>query len=1162
MTCSGDLASGQIDSEPEPDWTKPDEIDNDGDFLVDEGNVVLSYWRTPAMLTGLAFVATADSGDVCLDNKSKELQLSKLLNTNGIDDKLTMNAIYPPDGMIKDQQLTGSVENMFDRPDSGDDEGFAVRLQKAYLNQLASYGAQKTGFINLTGLTDVPLFNDLELLLHLDNPEVSGLALPDGSFDINVFKDESDLDSDFNGVPDTYGSNVTTYREMLSDTEDKPESGDPRPRAKYSWPSSGILELNYALNYNRSADESMPQFLGVKKTYGLISDSNPVITISSVPDYINPIRTKFSFGASADIAAIANLQVNLSDLGDIDDLLHNYLGVSPSFSLENMLNGLLDAESLVREITGGDLTQILAVVLDSLLDSPVIDGPLDDFADAIGALNRLPQELANRSVGVLELHLEDLLGQLTSTGQPITGAGGQLEDLFAELAAYVAAPADYVNTIPGNPYSPEQQEELVLKLQALQDALNQFDNTMDQLLGGVGTAKNEISNVVGQAGNYLTTASNLLTAIQGNILSAGGSLGSLVLGNDANQIINKIDQIKDAVQQALAALKSIDLTMIANAIQTAVSLSGSSIDLSMLDSMVAQTNTLISSLENVVQQAETLLSGQYTSMPDVFDDANNTLNQVVSGLNTVKTQIDSAKSVVIGFLESAETQIGMVKSQVSGLKDLLGAEVAIPDGALYPDYNSLVALGQQKLNQFAETLVNAMIDQLSPGLLLDALQTMQANIGSNPAKAFEIALQDGLVSIVQTAVQEFADEITNQLTSIIENALAVLPTPTADDIKKLIRNAILNSDPVEELNAAFAQLIKPVSEMVDGVAMQLTTAINNLIKQALAAVEEGINDALESITSQIADFDLVGGKLDGYALVTQDELEHLHIEAEFTFGGDPDPTTYYAALDITSWNAENGKGACVDGGTGMIDAVISTRDISAEMLGADIGIKEAALGFTIDNAVPIGVFGRVYTSGELNFEAIVIYDIGLEAGLGAIENYLGATAAGRFDSYTLPKVAFYFGKTCDFGVLRRLDSEVAEFVGERVPLIGIYVRGSAEVPIYNVGCFFRVGVGADVGAWIFEGVYGGLVGGSAWGQLGCLASLKGKITCMAQKSGDQFQFSGSGWAGAGVGWCSPSKWKSVSDVRKDDWCVTGDASFGATYTNGWNIDGPNVNCCN
>ena len=113
------------------------------------------------------------------------------------------------------------------------------------------------------------------------------------------------------------------------------------------------------------------------------------------------------------------------------------------------------------------------------------------------------------------------------------------------------------------------------------------------------------------------------------------------------------------------------------------------------------------------------------------------------------------------------------------------------------------------------------------------------------------------------------------------------------------------------------------------------------------------------------------------------------------------------------------------------------------------------------------------------------------------------------------------------------------------------------MPVWKNGCALTVNVRAKVGVWylIAEGaadVYGGLVGGGAFGKGLCIASLGGELLALAEKSGDRVRFQGSGWGAAGVGSCDNS-WSSVSDSRDDDWCGTGDAQFGARYDNGWEL---------
>jgi len=1161
LTCSGDLGSGEVDSEAEADWRAPDGVDNDGDTLTDEGNGVMSYWKAPISINGMGFVPTGNDPDPCVNNENKELELITLIDFNGFEKDFTMSAIYPSNGKIKNQEMTGAVENAFDEPMSSSEPGWNIRVQKGYLNQLANYPAQMEGFLNMTGLSDVPLFNDVELHKHYENPEPMNGSLPDGSFGIDVFKDESDTDTDFDGVADAYGSNVTNYRNLLANTEDAPEATDPRPRAKYSWPASGLIEFNYALNYNRSDGTQSPQYLGVPKVYNLVSDSNPVVTVQSVPDYINPMRTKLSAGVSADFAQITNFQVNLTDLGDIDDFLHNYLGVSPSFSLENILGNMVDTSNILKEVAGGDLTEILGDVVDLALCQPAILNVFDVFSQGIGEINRIPEEISQRTAMILDEFRGELAGQLTQSGAPIAGAGGQLEQLFNVLAAYVAAPPEVLPSMAGFPYDATEHNAALGQIDALLGELAEIQEVLCDVHGAIQTAQGEVNSIIAILIGLLTEVNDALNDVK-NLLN-GLPFTSGNLAN--NPILSEVNDLKNRVRDVLNAIQSVDLGLLGSALQAAAGLAGTSIDTSAIDDIHSSIDSLASSLEEIIDEAESLLQNALGPMPNIFNEAEMLLDLITANTTLVKSQIEAVQGTIIGYLQAADDQVGGLKTQFQALGDILSDDVLDPG---LPTYNDVLMLGQQRLNDFATMLVDNMLMDFNTGVLGSLLNNFQNLNSGQPTRAFEFLFIDGVEQFIDAPLKEASEAIVAELQSILEQALATIPTPSAEDIKDLIRNAILGNDAVLDLNEAFFDLLSPVTNQVDKIATQVTANLNNLIQQGIEAVAAGLNAAMEAVTSAISDFDLKAARIDGYLIANQEEIEQIHLEAEFEFGGDPDPTIYFAALDITTWNSENGKGACVDDGAGLMDVVISTGNISAEMLGSDIGIKEAALGFTLDGGIPIGIFGRVYTSGEIDFEAVVIRDIGCEIGVGAIELYFGATASGRFESYNIPKIAIYFGKTCDFGVLERLDPEVAGFVGEMVPLIGVYFRGSVEVPIFNFGCFFRVGVGADIGVWVFfpaqdaPGAFGGLIGGSAWGKIACLASIKGKVTVMGQKSGNQFKFSGSGWAGAGIGFCCPEDWHSISDVRDDSWCLTGDASFGATYSNGWKIDGPNVHCCN
>jgi hypothetical protein len=307
---------------------------------------------------------------------------------------------------------------------------------------------------------------------------------------------------------------------------------------------------------------------------------------------------------------------------------------------------------------------------------------------------------------------------------------------------------------------------------------------------------------------------------------------------------------------------------------------------------------------------------------------------------------------------------------------------------------------------------------------------------------------------------------------------------------------------------------------------------------------------------------------DGFALIQGNELERLHIGAEWAVNGasedeQDNPTSFNAALDVTRWTA-NGKGACgvilgADAGA-RIDALISTRNLKIAVGEDSLLAKRIYLGFTLQQPfVPVGLFGGIHTSGTLEFQAFELYDIGFAMGVGAAEAYLGAAAGGRFDK-TQIEAAFLVGRTCNLDVLQELDPEVGDFI--TLPVSGFaggYARGAATFPIVTGTCLARIDGSADIGAWVLVGpplTIGGLLGGGIHGQAACLAALRGEATLFGEKAGADFKFRGELWGAAGVGRCEPGTWTSVSASRNDTLCVTFDGVFACQYRSGWDVDKP------
>ncbi|GAB6093960.1 hypothetical protein JCM14469_02120 [Desulfatiferula olefinivorans] len=1138
LTCTGDMAGGQVDAES-------------------SGNR-LAYWNAPVTLLGMGFEDTAGES-ACPDPANRQLRLDSSNTVRGLSRPVTLSAFWSPAGEPSQDTMTSAVTQRMDNPAAGDDPGFSVVLRDGYLNHDTYASTGVTGFTALNLLVDLPLFDDLSVLGHFQNDD-------DEAFTLYLSRDALTPDADRNGLPDAgyVGWTVDGYRAELVKNEET-LSPDPRPEARYSW--AGLINLNYPLLYQRATADGGPQFNGVKQTSHLPGGADPVITISSAADYLKPDTAKVSFGATADVAELQNFHVDLSSLtGNLDTFLADRLNVT--LPIETLLGDLVDTTSLMRGVTGGDISGLLEPVLDAALSAGPVANGFDALSSAVRTIHRAPTLITSQ--------IENRIGEVRSrmVGTLTDALTGPLDEVYnSDLAAFVAF--DPVSLESTGLYSAVEIQTFRSGREALTAALGNLEGTVSGLRGQIGTIRSTIESLKGEIDGTVGTVSSTVTTVNNAI----DSLTEYTSPDMAtNPLLTEVNQAKNTINNALAAIKALDLGQIGDALSQAASLSGGTIDTSMIDEADAFLDTQVQQLEQLMTDAETQLESAIsgTGLNTVFVQAKSRITFVETHISAVNAQITLVFDRLLvsstggpadnGYLGLLENGLASAQGFLSGFSQSISGDLPMGiDGS--PDRAALAQMGRDKLDSLALSLVTDLSAQ--GGDLSDAAGLLLAGIDpANPANAFETVFQTGLTTLMTAPLDQLTGGLSAQIQAVTDEALGFIPDAGADDLKQMVKNAILNSGPVQELNTVFYSQFGFISDHVDDLTGQVTSKINGLINEAIKAVSDGLNAQLASVSSDIGGSGggLSAAKMDGYALISQDELERIHIDAEFDFGGKPDPTIYYAILDITNWNADNGKGSGCPGdtaGTSMFDVVISTKDVKADMLGTDIGIKTASLGFTFTGLLPIGIFGNVYTSGELEFEAVTLMDMGLEAGIGAIENYLGAKATGRFEDYTISAV-FFLGKTCDFEVLKRLDKDVTNFIGDHAAFTGVYVRGGAEIPIFNYGCALKVGVGAEVGAWYLTDpvpTYGGMFGGSAYGRVACLAALKGRVLLSGSKVGDQYRFYGMGWGAGGVGFCEPGKWSSVSKSRSDSWCVTGDATFEATYNHGWTISGPDVHCC-
>jgi hypothetical protein len=1158
LSCSGDFGQGEVDSEENCDGV---DDAGDGDGIADEGCYQnYSYWNIPINYLAIGF-APDDPYNLC---GNRQLSLTVSQHFDRLNKKLQHTAFWNTQGEPdpSKESMSGPAELMVDTPESGG-KGFPVQVHKGYLNRPASYSGQVDGFANIVSQIGLPLFNAPVAHTHLRNSKDNNEDV------IAMFKDETQDDGDRNGVPDNvaYGT-VENYRNM-SKSKSVSISPDPRLRAKYNWPSSNGLKLDYPLNYQPAQSNKVPRFNGVKQETSFINSTVTILKTNTVPNYLEPENLKISMGVSANTAFLKDLTLDIRSPKDVNDFF-NTLDPPLNINVNQYIGSLSASSKKMDSMTGGDLTPFFRGKLTEDLDSGATSLAMKNMAESLSTIQTSPHALRTLLTSRVDGLIKAVAQRTGSSASTLTPE--KLSYLYDNLAACTLFAGDA-----------RQQASL---LQEIEDGNVSIPNELTRdiveeyfrQLNGMVQHVSELRDLIARYRTRIKKNHNLVSTLQESISSADVTAPRLALegalddmqtyrdNSTNNPFFVPVTTAQDSLEKIRDDLRNVSLVNLGQALKTGASSAGASLDTSQLTDMDRLLESRVDELSILLTKADILLSSGMAGLtfPTLFNSAKTRLQGLETQANLIKTLFNEAAIALPSAFTNIDLILSWYEESLNSMLEVMSQKLDVDmilSSSSSDSWTELTDLGQKRLDEKASADI--------------ARAKTILKISPTGSAAHQFVSYWKLFTMIESPLNAKVKNIRVKMKDARKIAETFIPAPRREDIRNIIVADVMNSDPVIGLNTLFHDQFGHMTSYVDMMTGEVTNQANLLIKQTVAAIDDSLQKQLMGEKTVIAEFDDWGISvtgLTGYVTARQNEISRFHLEGTFDIDAKPSSSSYWGALDITSWNAKNGKGSCGNGtaSTGLVDVTISTRDVPIKMLKTTVNLKEAMLGFTLDGATPIGIHGSTYLSGEVKFEALILYDMGLEAGIGKTENYFGAKCAGRFDSYQI-KAAFYFGKSCGMQVLGRLDPEVADFIGQRQSITGVYARGGTSFPVYDNGCFLRVGVGAEIGAWYFAEnplTYGGLLGGSVYGTVACIGSIKGKLTMIGGKTGDIFKFTGHGWGAAGIGFCSPGSWESVSDSRGDGWCVTGDATFrgkATSKTGGGdvdiNIETPDVSCC-
>jgi len=1093
-----------------------DATDNNDNGLIDENcGHRLSSWRADTEIYSMRF----SDGQSCAAGKQL-LRLQQQVLFGAVDAPVGLDADWDSDGTLVEASQRTQVPASYrlDRLDDGS-KGFPVRPGPATLGveEVATADNGRYGFASISDtLFAVPFWNAIEADVRLANRESIGQVVPEPTV----------------VVPDLAAKPAAQSNGDLQQAIIDDDALD--VTARYEWGNTGFgfqLPVFYS---PESFNGDQPQFIGKRRSRDLF-----VLEAGAGINYIDPVRTKLSFGASADISKLkgVSFQVDLGNpesLGKVDDLLVS-LNIVDSPVIEPTLGELNENLEIVNKLANKGIDETMQQGLEAALEQlgAAVPGgdPFELVSQQLAAIKSYPQEVLVILDEEVKARSDELLADLRAQlGFQLVlleselvqlGQGDPVPAVFTDALDDTLAMLDKAETTAGQARDSIMQasddvQVLVLQARAplgsIDGALDELDSLLEEAVGFSAAACSQGAVPVNSAG-YLGQLERRLGTVRTIFdLVAGGS----VLAPLAELLVDD-PELSDRIDQTLEDIR-----------------------------------TQAEELETYLGDAEDALRALVCSdrTTELLADARAVVTRIRADVGQIDGFIDAAadaaeeaEDIAVLLEDELLGTLSQVRQAVAAFRDDLG-NVASADGSV------LLANLEAELNQLTGGTINKLAADPNDPNERDIVKAV-----FDPARL-----------AVDSAYLVLRGELDTQMRSLLPGAYY-----SAAELRRMFVTTIMNSAPIADLRTNINEYLAEIDYRLNNLILLATDQLNTGLRAALSRVESAVNDALSAATAPVRNIPLESAKLDGFAVIAGNELERAHIGAEWTMAPSAEGesgNTFGAALDAVSWSASNKAAGCgVGGDDGRLDVTISAMGLPANFLSSDILLKKLYLGFTLGSApgrlVPRGVFGGISTDGDIGFAEAIVYDPAFAAGIGDIETYIGASAGAVFSDIQA-EVAFLVGRTCNADILTELDPRVGEFITlPDTGFGGVYARGGATIPLLTLSCPLTVGVGADFGAWVLAGppaTFGGLVGGSAYGKVACVGALRGQILAIGQVNtdGDLF-FSGQGFGAAGLGFCEPETWTTKAKSREDGLCGTGDASFIATFDNGkWEIPKPSI----
>lgn len=972
LECTGDVGGGRMDIEA------CDESDDNGNGVVDENcDERLLAWRTPISIRNAEFKRVIEGG-TC-DPGGRDFYVLGRIEPLAFDESMMLGAFWDADGTPYDAHFEGSTNRQLDRPDvfSGSDEyrGFDVAIDSDV--ELALTPERDEGWFRLDGLLGLPFWEDAPIDLRIQNRSEEEPA------QTLVFRQGT-----LENIPsqELVGNDAPSLIAQMRNVEST------HARARYEWGATE-LELDLPIFYDdgRHDENRMPRFLGIPERKNLsIFDADAGV------NFATPETTRVSFGATANFDPLAD---EASELATFLDL--NQPGCSGAAPLDSFLNewffvpldgeghgpihqlcqGVSEAQDLLGCWSGGGLElcmeQALSGDLHAQLGDP--DGVAEDINQA---------------------RLDALLGVMNPVVQIGTLISGTTDP-----ANYVAQDQQMValyNNVPfPAPIPPVGGVPDVIQLQRTNPAL--FTPAM---LGGIQGALNlaagplaGISTSLGQAQLQLAQAQADVDAVFAQLIAdvdvavaqiaaaqAELESGPLQLCSEANAVFVPAAEAREQIGSLLDKLG--DTTETLRLVFELFEFDGKKVEQA-LAAFVSYGNDVDTAAGSAIAGIDKLLACD----DDDFDELElqGLFNGVIAEIEALRAAVEAMGPATKAFRDRL-----LVDTNAVGVPD--GGWIG-PGGSVETELDDAIAVVSVLLNLVNQLVADTntliagypMAWPINPyvGATANLTRTLWDQHVSTASAGRYVWFYPGAGGAPDTSVvNALTTDATNSLLAIQSDILQTAQTslvPVLDLVPRFeggdglvawIVGRVMGLPETEVfVTRAHELLDEPVGAAIDLIVHMLDN-VESLMRNTLAALGTfedrffKVTDSGRLRLSRLGHFD----NLTGYAVIHGDDLERLHMVANFDFLHEmfDGLIEMPIAIDITRWSSYNEVSASCMRNVPvrtLKDTTIRAEGYfggdGANILGSPVGLDSLLIKYIDQAGNPIANVGGFGVLGDL-----------------------------------------------------------------------------------------------------------------------------------------------------------------------------------------------------